>query len=451
MIWFALYSFLFIALAYLDYRKGQTTAGYFLNDRKSKTHQVGFSIIASCVGGSATVGMCGLAYEVGTPAMWWLLSGAAGLVVLRIFMVPRIRARGSALTMPEMIKDLIGAPAHRLSCVIILCAWVAILAAQFVAMGRIVAGLTGLSSTAAMACGALVIVLYTWLGGQASVIKSDVIQLVCLATGLVFLLSFLVLINPEPLKEIRFEWLNDKFEITDWSRFMLLIGGSYIVCPMLFARIMSAESDKAARRGAELGILGIAAIAFVIVGIGVEARAFLGEGGQGGDSVLPQLVAHLPAWASVLFFFVMASAILSSADSCLITAATVAANDVLKAPSVKVSRRLILVISAAAFVPAGSGKSVLGLLLAANTIYTCAVVFPIFVTLAAGRKLNAATALATIATAGSLALASELMSYELLSYVAALVSVIGSVLSLFVGTRSEMPKTVVVPVRVRKH
>ena len=140
---------------------------------------------------------------------------------------------------------------------------------------------------------------------------------------------------------------------------MLLIGGSYIVCPMLFARIMSAESDKAARRGAELGILGIALIAFVIVGIGLEARAFLGEGIEG-DSVLPQLVGQLPTWGSVLFFFVMASAILSSADSCLITAATVAANDILKTPSVKVSRRLILVISAAAFVLAGSGKSVLG-------------------------------------------------------------------------------------------
>ena len=102
MIWFVLYSLLFIALAYIDFRKGQTPAGYFLNDRKSKTHQVGFSIIASCVGGSATVGMCGLAYAVGTPALWWLLSGAAGLVVLRLFMVPRIRSRGSALTMPEI-------------------------------------------------------------------------------------------------------------------------------------------------------------------------------------------------------------------------------------------------------------------------------------------------------------------------------------------------------------
>ena len=276
------------------------------------------------------------------------------------------------------------------------------------------------------------------------------IQLVCLATGLIFLLGFLISINPEPVSEVRLEWLNDKFEISDWSRFMLLIGGSYIVCPMLFARIMSAESDKAARRGAELGILGIALIAFVIVGIGLEARAFLGEGIEG-DSVLPQLVGQLPTWVSVLFFFVMASAILSSADSCLITAATVAANDILKTPSVKVSRRLILVISAAAFVLAGSGKSVLGLLLAANTIYTCAVVFPIFVTLAAGRKLNAAAALATIATAGSLALASELMSYEPLSYVAALVSVIGSLLSLYGGDGSETPQTVTVPVRVREH
>ena len=218
MIWFVLYSLLFIALAYID----------FLNDRKSKTHQVGFSIIASCVGGSATVGMCGLAYAVGTPALWWLLSGAAGLVVLRLFMVPRIRSRGSALTMPEMIRESVGVHAHRLSCVIILCSWVAILAAQFLAMGRIVSGLTGMSSLSAMACGAFVIVLYTWLGGQASVIKSDVIQLVCLATGLIFLLGFLISINPEPVSEVRLEWLNDKFEISDWSRFMLLIGGSYM-------------------------------------------------------------------------------------------------------------------------------------------------------------------------------------------------------------------------------
>ena len=43
------------------------------------------------------------------------------------------------------------------------------------------------------------------------------------------------------------------------------------------------------------------------------------------------------------------------------------------------------------------------------------------------------------------------MSYEPLSYVAALVSVIGSLLSLYGGDGSETPQTVTVPVRVREH
>lgn len=429
MLWFALYSLLFIVLAYVDSRKGQSSENYFLNGRRSKAHQVGFSIVASCVGGSATVGMCGLAFSVGMPAVWWLLSGACGLVILRVFMVPRIRERLSALTMPEMVKSLIGAPAHRMSCLIIVCAWAAILAAQFLAMGRIVEGLTGLSLQTATACGAFVIVIYTWLGGQASVIKSDVIQLTVMAIGLVSILGLLIASDAEPLRSVSVEWLNEDFGLSDWSRFMLLIGGSYIVCPMLFARVMSAESDAAARRGTTFGIVGIVFFAFVIAAIGIEARAFV-PSEVVGDAVLPQLVSQLPEWAGAAFFFVMASAILSSADSCLITAATVAANDVLHKPTVAMSRRALVVIAAAAFVLANFGGSVLGLLLAANSMYVCAVVAPIFVALAENRSLEKRTALLTITVAGSLALAGELLSIEPLSYLAAAVSLLGSVLAL---------------------
>ena len=449
MIWFVLYSLTFIGLAYWEYRKGQTAEDYFLNSRKSGTHQVGFSIIASCVGGSATVGMSGLAFAVGMPAIWWLLSGALGLVLLRVFMVPRIRAKAGALTMPEMIRGMIGESAHRMASIIIVCSWVAILAAQFAAMGRVVEALTGLTAFEAMASGAFVIVLYTWLGGQASVIKSDVIQLVVMLVGLALLLGYLLSIDAEPIRTAPFELLNDGFTISQWSQFMLLIGGSYVVCPMLFARIMSAKSAKAAIRGADIGIVGIVITAAVIVAIGIEARAFLPEGVTG-DAVLPRLVAELPGWAGVTFFFVMASAILSSADSCLITAATVTANDVLKRGSVRTSRWLLLLISAAAFLLACSGKSVLGLLLAANSMYTCAVVAPIFVTLAADRKLHAATAAITVAAAGVVALAAEWFSYEPLSYAAALVSVLGSLFALAMGDRKGGLALAVVPLKRRK-
>ncbi len=432
MVWFFLYSALFIGLAWLDDRKGQTPEAYFLNSRKSEAHQVGFSIAASCVGGSATVGMCGLAFSVGLPASWWLLSGACGLVLLRLFMIAPVRAQTGALTMPEMIRSRIGAGAHRAACCIIFCAWTAILAAQFAAMGRIVEGLTGLETFTATAAGSLLIVVYTWLGGQASVIKSDVIQLVVMTAGLVLLLALLVGLNPQPLAQARVEWFNEDFGFSEWARFMLLIGGSYIVCPMLFARVMSAKSSEAARRGTSMGIGIIVFTAFVITAIGIEARAFVPAGIEG-DAVLSSLVGVLPGWVGVLFFLVMASAILSSADSCLITAATVAANDIVGRPSVKLSRILILVVSAAAFALAVGGKSVLGLLLTANTIYTCAVVAPLFAAFASGRKLHAPTALAAIAVAGAIAFASEVTGWELLTYIAAFVSVAGSIAAVAAG------------------
>lgn len=436
MVWFVLYSLIFIAVAYADYRKEHTAEAYFLNRRRSKTHQVGFSIIASCVGGSATVGMSGLAFSAGVPAIWWLLSGALGLVLLRFFMIPRIRDKAAALTMPEMIKNMVGAPAHRVAGIIIVVAWVAILAAQFSAMGRIVSGITGLDWFEAMAYGAGVIVLYTWLGGQASVIKSDVIQLMVMIAGLVALLVSLLVLNPEPMLSVNFELSNEAFTLSDWSRFMLLIGGSYVVCPMLFARIMSAQTDQAATRGTDIGIIGIVLTAIVIVAIGIEARAFVPDG-VAEDAVLVSLVRELPEWAGIAFFFVMASAILSSADSCLITAATVMANDVFNRASVRASRRLLLLIAAAAFVLAATGKSVLGLLLAANTMYTCAVVAPIFITMLADRALEPRLTLVTIASAGILALISELSGQESLAYIAALVSVIGSLIALKCGQKQD--------------
>ena len=136
---------------------------------------------------------------------------------------------------------------------------------------------------------------------------------------------------------------------------------------------------------------------------------------------------QLPDWAGAAFFLVMASAILSSADSCLITAATIAASDVFKRPEVGTSRKLLLVIAALAL--AFCGKSVLGLLLTANTIYTCAVVAPVFTALATRRRLSPSITLATIAAASVLALASELTSNETLTYVAAAVSIAGSMLA----------------------
>ncbi len=143
---FFLYGALLLALGIHDAIRARAAArgdgtisvadDYYVNGRRSGSAQVALSIVASCVGGSATIGMAGLAWEVGLPAIWWLGSGACGLALLVRFMARKIRESG-ARTMPELVGIYLGSSARPLVSGIILLAWVAILAAQFSAWPRL--------------------------------------------------------------------------------------------------------------------------------------------------------------------------------------------------------------------------------------------------------------------------------------------------------------------------
>ena len=265
MIVFLLYVAFFCALAVYDARHAKTVRGFFVNDNRSGSIQVGFSLIASCVGGSATIGMCGLAWKVGLPAIWWLASGAIGLAFLTLTLARRI-CRTRALTMPEMVKTHLGPYAMPVMVFVIWVAWISILAAQFSAMSRIVSGLTDWPLQRSLVAGAVFITFYTLLGGQTSVLRSNVVQFLVLLLGLVILLAWVCFHAPVAVWE-NSDWrlLNDRFTLSRWTYFMLLMGGSYVVCPMLFSRFLSARSEACAFRAGWLSVFGLLLTALVIV------------------------------------------------------------------------------------------------------------------------------------------------------------------------------------------
>lgn len=433
MTLFLLYVAAFIALAFFDARRAKSTEGFFLNHRQSGTTEVSFSILASCVGGSATVGLCGLAFTAGFPAIWWLLSGAIGLLILTVFLSQKIRHSG-ALTMPELLREKFGLTAYRAITFVILIAWTAILAAQLLAMGKIIAALTDMPDTVALVIGMVFITVYTAIGGQASVMKSDVIQCLLMLGGLVLVAGLTVTANPTPLATLSFELVNDAFPLSQWAYFMCFIGGSYVVCPMLFSRMMSAKSATVARRAGFLGALGIFLTALLIVMIGVEARAFL-PADTTPDNVLTALVQTFSPTTQVVFLLAMLSTILSSADSCLVTAATVASRDFLGAKSLIVTRTAVFFFGFAALILGTTGHSILGLLLMANAVYVCAVVPPAFVALTTTRPLHHSRLLATIIGAACLAILGEMTENTTWSYLALVCSMIGSLMSI------QRPKT----------
>jgi SSS family solute:Na+ symporter len=335
-------------------------------------------------------------------------------------------------SLPDMAERYISPAARRIMALVIIPAWASILAAQYIAAAKVTVSISGMEyQTALIAC-AVFISGYTALGGQNSILKSDVVQFVIVAVGLLFALYFVGNASSVSLSDIPLQFTNDAFPLSKWSYFMLIVGGSYVICPMLFGRLFSARDAVQAKLGALYGAVGIALCAVVIVCIGLYARG-LAPVGTNTDSILTQVVPSvMPGWAGTLLLFALLSTIISSADSCLITAATVLEHDLIGGTNLVRCRLLMAVIGLGALVIANFGGSILSLLLAANDIYVCGVVAPLGVAILAygKRAINARVMLGAIVLGGLCGLVAATTEQKDFSYIGVALSLALSLLAL---------------------
>ena len=436
MIIVVIYFAFFIGISLFQYRKKTCTLDSFTVANRSKsTFPVMISLVASCIGGSATIGVVSLAWNKGFPAIWYLASGAIGLLILTIFLSKKVRKTGLR-TLPEIIEYYVNPRARFIAAIIISIAWIAILAAQFRASAEIISSLSSLSYPAALGVGALCIIAYTTIGGQASVIKSDVLQFVLIFVALVFVLIFLRGKYPSSGSSIEYNLFNSEFTFSTWSYYMLIIGGSYVVCPMLFSRLLSAKNERTAYKAALIAVPVLLLTAFIIVYIGLMLRNIVPASTVSTEVLTNAIASYLPKWLSVFLSIALLSAIVSSADSCLITSATVIGNDVIKTPSVFICRIITIIVGIVSFLLALSGNGILSLLFAANDIFVAGIVSPVFVSMVIKKKykLDNRWIIIAMIVGGSFGLSAALSSIKILSMLGVLFSII---LSLFAIRKKE--------------
>ena len=114
-----------LLVGYLEFRKKTALEGFLVADRKASAFEIAFSIVATCVGGAATIGVVSNMQKYGFAAVWWLLSGAIGLMILAIFIAKILRA-SKALTFAQIAEIFIDKRARLVSAVIICVAWCAL-------------------------------------------------------------------------------------------------------------------------------------------------------------------------------------------------------------------------------------------------------------------------------------------------------------------------------------
>jgi len=235
LIIIAVYFLGVVVVGLVSRRKARGIDDFFVAGRQGSSLFITGSLIATIVGGSATVGMAGLGFSRGLTGAWWLLVGSIGLVVLGVFFARKVRAFG-LYTLPALVEKQYDGRVALAGSILIVVSWVGIIAGQIVAAGSIMSVLGIGDPLLWMVIFAGVFIVYTILGGQHAIIRTDTLQAVIIFAGIFSGLGLLLsrlggfggLGGSLAQEQFAFP-VSSQFDGYELVKLLLLVGLTYVV------------------------------------------------------------------------------------------------------------------------------------------------------------------------------------------------------------------------------
>ena len=407
-----IYFFVLGFICIRDLFKVKNFDDYVVAGRKQSSPFVFMSLMATVLGASATVGIAARAESIGFAAFWWLAVGAIGFWFQAAFLSKPVHDL-DVRTLPEIAEKTVGKTGRKLVALIIAISWIGIIAAQFAA----VAGFIGLvlghdAGTQSVLITAVIVIVYTLLGGQLSVVRTDALQFGILTLGFFAAAVYLFggfsgaenaalqtaenlaasssTVNSAGLATFgNFNLLNEKFGASDLAIMLFTIGGAYFLGPDVISRNLVAKDATSARKAVVAGSFAILAFSVIIVLLGMWAATYAPATAGSATNPLFRLASGvLPLPLAALLSVGLLSALLSSADTCLINSAAIFGSDILNTRRISVVRISVVVIGIIATYLALQGKDIIGLLTMAYSVYTPGIVAPLAVAIIAHKKFK---------------------------------------------------------------
>ncbi len=407
-----IYFFVLGFICIRDLFKVKNFDDYVVAGRKQSSPFVFMSLMATVLGASATVGIAARAESIGFAAFWWLAVGAIGFWFQAAFLSKPVHDL-DVRTLPEIAEKTVGKTGRKLVALIIAVSWIGIIAAQFAA----VAGFIGLvlghdAGTQSVLITAVIVIVYTLLGGQLSVVRTDALQFGILTLGFIAAAVYLfggfsgaenaALQTAGTLAASsstagnaglatfgNFNLLNEKFVASDLAIMLFTIGGAYFLGPDVISRNLVAKDATSARKAVVAGSFAILAFSVIIVLLGMWAATYAPATAGSATNPLFRLASGvLPLPLAALLSVGLLSALLSSADTCLINSAAIFGSDILNTRRISVVRISVVVIGIIATYLALQGKDIIGLLTMAYSVYTPGIVAPLAVAIIAHKRFK---------------------------------------------------------------
>ena len=381
---------------YASKRASTSASDFIVAGRRMPIWICSATIVATWFGGGTMMGAAGASYESGLLGVIADPFGGALCLFLVGFFFVRIFRRLRLLTFIDFFENRYGKTASTIAAVGSISSNVGWTGALLVAFGFVFQTLTGVPLEIGIIGGAIVVFIYTVAGGMWAVALTDFVQMVIIALGLVSLL-IVVLIDVGGWGNIGPHLPEDTFRMTpkegnaatwlNYFRAWLIFGLADVSAQTLMQRAFSARNEQTAQNSFYLAGFGHLSLGLIPVTLGIIASVTM-PGLTDPETVIPQMAqAHLHPAAIAIFVGALLAAIMSSADSALLAAASVFSTNILPLfkPEVSDQHRLLAtriaipVFGSIAVYVALRVQVVYNLILDANSVILVCVTVPFIV------------------------------------------------------------------------
>jgi SSS family solute:Na+ symporter len=424
---FVAYMLAMLGVGFFYMRKNSDQEDYYVGGRNIGPWHIGLSVVATDVGGGFSIGLGGLGFVMGMSGSWMLFTGLLGAWLAAVVLIPRVKsdpAFARFFTFPQIIGHLYNSTTAKVAAVICFLGYLGFTSSQLLAGAKLASGtFEKLDLSYALLVMGAIAVIYTVMGGLKAVIYTDTIQWIILMAGLMFIgipMSYTYVGGWEGIQSTLpaefFSFSNLSWQdLVNWGITIIPI---WFVGMTLYQRIFAARDVQSAKKAWFIaGLFEWPIMALLGVSLGLLSRVAVEQGALEGFTTamdpemgLPVLLSQiLPAGILGLMMSAYFSAVLSTADSCLMAASGNLTTDILgkffSQRSLKVEMRisqlLTLAIGIVAIIIAWQMTEVLSLMLYSYAFMVSGLFVPVIAGLFFGQT-SARAATSSMIMGGSL-------------------------------------------------
>lgn len=389
---FIIYLLAMLSVGVYFMRSNSSEEDYYVGGRGMSAGHIGLSVVATDVGGGFSVGLGGLGFAMGVSGSWMLFTGLLGAWLSAVWLIPKIyplAKKHGFLTFSQALAHFYDARVAFAAGLISLIGYIGFSSSQILAGAKLAsATFPGISLQSAVLAMGVIAVVYTVIGGIKAVIYTDTVQWLILMFGLICIGLPLGYWSIGGMEAIR-EHLGPEMYSMSNLRWVDLLNWGITIVPIwfvgmtLYQRIYACKDEQTAIRAWKIaGFFEWPIMAFMGVLLGLFARVAFEQGMFSDLGYLPTepmdaelglpllLRSVLPVGLMGLMMSAYFSAIMSTADSCLMAASGNFVSDVWgyfrgahSESSIRESQYTTLVIGIFAIVLALNMQNVLELML----------------------------------------------------------------------------------------